>query len=101
MARADRRARHQAAQRVGRLDLAFVAAKRMDARVERRVGALGRLGRERARPQRRAEQPLGLEQPRKSTDTSKLRAAEPREPFLWAARTRPTGSATGREDVGP
>src|SRR3546814_2293105 len=76
MARADRRARHQAAQRVGRLDLAFVAAKRMDARVERRVGALGRLGRERARHQRRAEQRLGLEQPGKRSEehTSELQS---------------------------
>ena len=42
---ADGAAGHQRAQRVGRVDLAAMAAQRVDARIERRVGALGGVGR--------------------------------------------------------
>ena len=45
MRRADRAAGHQRAQRGGRLDLAAMAAQRVDARIERRVGAVRRIGR--------------------------------------------------------
>ena len=51
---ADGAAGHQRAQRVGRLDLAAMAAQRVDARVERRVRAARRVGRQRAGDQRRA-----------------------------------------------
>ena len=50
---ADGAAGHQRAQGVGAVDLAAMAAQRVDARIERRVGALGGLGRQRAGDQRR------------------------------------------------
>ena len=54
--RADRAAGHQPAQGIGAVDLAAMPPQRVDARIERRVGALGRLGREHARDQRGAQQ---------------------------------------------
>ena len=52
---ADGAAGHQVAQRIGRLDLAAVPAQRMDARIERRIGAPRGVGRKRAGDQRRLE----------------------------------------------
>ena len=99
---ADGAAGHQRAQGGGDLDLAAMAAQRVDARVERRVGALGRVGRERAGDERRAEHPLGLEQAGQRIGGRELRAVEQREPFLRAraraarARRAASASAAGR-----
>ena len=48
-----RAAGHQRAQGVGDLDLAAMAAHRLDARIERRVAAVGRIDRQRAGDERR------------------------------------------------
>ena len=93
MRSADRRARHQRAQRGRGLDLAAVAAQRVDARVERRVRALGRFGRQRAGDQRRAEQRLGLEQPGERIGGRELGAVEQRQAFLGAERRAATSPA--------
>ena len=55
-----------ARKRVRDLDLAAMAAQRMNARIERRVGAFRRIGRERAGDQRRLEHALDREQARSS-----------------------------------
>ena len=73
---ADGAARQQLAQRLGGGDLAFVFAQRVYARVKRCVGALGRVGRQRARQQCRLEQAFGLEQASQSVGSGKLRAIE-------------------------
>src|SRR3546814_8322987 len=62
--------------------LAGMAAQRVDARIERRVGALGGFGRERASDQGGAEDGLGAEQAGERVGSRKLRAVEQREPFL-------------------
>src|SRR3546814_20685294 len=61
-----------------------MAAQRVDARIERRVGALGGFGRERASDQGGAEDGLGAEQAGERVGSRKLRAVEQREPFLRA-----------------
>ena len=85
---ADGAAGHQRAQRIGRLDLAAVPAQRVDARIERRVRAARRVGRQRAGHQRRAEQHLRLEQRGQRIGGRELRAVEQRQPFLGAERDR-------------
>ena len=85
---ADRAARHQAAQRCGDIDLALLAAQRMDARIERRVGAFQRIGRHRAGDERGGEHLLDLEQPAERQRGRNLRAVEQREAFLRAERQR-------------
>ena len=85
---ADGGAFHQAAQRTRRLDLAGVAAQRVDARIERRIGAARRVGRERAGDQRRAEQRLGLEQAGQRIGGRELRAVQQGKPFLGAEHQR-------------
>ena len=77
------------AQRVGRLDLAAMAAQRVDARIERRVRALA--------PHRSTSAPvtsadwnsaLGLEQAGQRIGGRELRAVEQRQPFLGAEHDR-------------
>ena len=89
---ADRAARHQRAQGCRGVDLAAMAAQGMDARVERRVRAARRVGRQRADDQRRAQQRLRLEQADERVGGGELRAVEQREPFL----RRRARSARGR-----
>ncbi|MCY1172268.1 hypothetical protein D9M73_124000 [compost metagenome] len=61
-----------------------MATQRVDARVERRVRSLGRLGRQRAGHQRRFEQQFRLEQPGQRIGIGELRAVEQRQSFLRA-----------------
>ena len=91
-----RAAGHQRAQRRRHLDLAAMAAQRMDARIERRVGALGGIGRERAGDQRRLEHALDREQRRQRLGGGELRAVEQREPFLRAEHERREAGARQR-----
>ncbi len=63
---------HQRAQRRRRLDLAAMAPQRVDARIERRVGAAGGVGRERSGDQRGLKQPLRVEQPGKCIGASRI-----------------------------
>jgi hypothetical protein len=77
---------HQRAQGGGNLDLAAMAAQRVNARIERRVGALGGVGRERAGDQRRLEHALDREQARQRLRGRELGAVEQREPLLRAER---------------
>ena len=65
-----------------------MAAQRVDARVERRVGAARGVGRERAGHQRRLQQRLGLEQAGQRVGRGELRAVEQRQPFLRAEHDR-------------
>ena len=65
-----------------------MAAQRVDARIERRVGALGGVGRERAGDQRRLEHALDREQAGERLRGRELRAVEQREPFLRAEHDR-------------
>ena len=88
MRHADGRAFHQATQRTRRLDLAGVTAQLVDARIERRIGAARRVGRERAGDQRRAEQRLRLEQSGERIGRRELRAVQQGEPFLGAEHQR-------------
>ncbi len=90
-ARADRRrqmrgadlaARHQRAQAGGDVDLAAMAAQRMDARIERRVRAARRVGRKRAGRQRRLKHALDLEQAAERIGAGELRAVQQRQPLL-------------------
>ena len=85
---ADRAARHQRAQRGGDLDLPAVAAQRLDARIERRVGAPRRIGRKRAGDERGMEHALDREQAGKRLRGRELRAVEHREAFLGAEHDR-------------
>ena len=80
----DCRSGHQAAQRVCCSDLAAVATQLVDARIEWRVRAARRVGRERAGHQRRAMQVLGFEQASQRIGGRKLRAVQQGEPFLGA-----------------
>ena len=57
-------------------------SQRMNARVERRVGAARAVGRERSRSQSGAEQSFGLKQANQRIGGRKLRAVEERKPFL-------------------
>ena len=79
---ADGAAAHQVAKRRRDLDLAAVAAQRLDARVERPVRAARRVGRERAGDERRLEHALGLEQAGERERGRDLRAVEEREALL-------------------
>ena len=72
----------QGAQCGGDLDLAGMPSQRMNARVERRVGAARAVGRERSRRQSGAEQSFGLKQANQRIGGRKLRAVEERKPFL-------------------
>jgi hypothetical protein len=85
---ADAAARHQGAQRVRDLDLAAVAAQRVNARIERRVGALRRVGRQCAGDQRGLEHALDRKQRRQRFGGRELRAVEQRETFLRAEHQR-------------
>ncbi len=84
MAFADFAARHQGAQPGGGFDLAFVAAGCVNARIERRIRALHRIGRHRARHQRGVEHILGLEQCVERERRRNLRAVEQRQALFWA-----------------
>ena len=68
---ADRAAGEQRAERRGDVDLARLAAHRVDARIERRVAALGGVDDQRAGDQRRLEHALGLEQRRRAPARSR------------------------------
>ena len=84
VAGADATAGHQRAERIGDFDLAAMAAQCVDARIERRVGALGSLGRQRAGHDGGAEQQFCFEQSRKRVRGGELGAVEQRESFLGA-----------------
>ena len=68
---ADRAARHQRSEAIGDVDLAAMAAQRVNARIERRVGAAGGVGRERARRQRGEKRALGSQTGRRAHAPSK------------------------------
>ena len=86
--RADRAACHQRAQRSGDLDLPAVAAQGVNARIERRIGALGGVGRQRARHQRGVEHAFDGEQARQRLRRRELGAVEQREPLFRAQHDR-------------
>ena len=86
---ANRRARHQATQRVCRLDLALVPAQTMDARIERSIGATRRIGRKRTRHQGGAKKVLRLEQTGQRVSRGELCAVQQREAFLGTQHQRP------------
>ena len=75
-------------------------AQRVDARIERRVGALGRIGRQRAGDQRGLEQRLGLEQRGERIGGRELRAVEQRQAFLGAERDRLEPGGTSASPAG-
>ena len=79
---ADAAAGEQRAQARGHLDLARLAAHRLDARIEGRVAPRGGVDRERACDQRRSEDILRREQAREGERGRDLAAVEQREPFL-------------------
>jgi hypothetical protein len=85
---ADLAAGDQRQQGGGDLDLAGLAAQRLDARVERRVRALQRVDRERARNQRGIEHARDVGECRQRDRGRDLRAVDQREPFLGAERER-------------
>jgi hypothetical protein len=84
--RADGAARHQRAQRRGDLDLTAMAAQRVNARVERCVGAFRRVRRERAGDERRPKYIHDREQARQRLRGRELGAVEEREPLLRTER---------------
>ncbi len=83
---------HQFAQGMGGVDLALMTAQGMDARIKRRVGALGGFGGERAGDQRGLQQYLSLEQPGQGIGGGELRAVEQGQPLF---RTGCQGLKTG------
>ena len=106
---ADRAARHQRAQGGRDLDLAAMAAQRVDAGIERRVGAFRRIGRERAGDQRRVEHPFEVEQAAKASAVENCvplsraspslgpstRGASPARPSAaWAGMVSPANRAS-------
>jgi len=102
---ADGAAKHEAAQGARDLRLAAVTAHRLDAGVERAVGTLGGVGRERAGDEGRLEHALGLEQTRERQRGRDLRAIEERQPLLGPKRERceldPGQRVGGRHQFGP
>ena len=76
------------AQGRGDVDLAAMAAQRLDARIERRVGPLGRIGRQRAGDERRPKHALDREQAGQRFRRRELGAVEQGEPFLRAEHDR-------------
>ena len=66
----------------GDLAGAAMAAQRENARIERRIGAARRVGRQRAADQRGAEDALDLEQAGERVGGGELGAVQEREPFL-------------------
>ncbi len=79
---------HEAAQACRHLDLAAMAAQRVNAGIERRVGAFGGVGRERAGDQRGAKHALDREQSGERFRQRELGAVEQREAFLGPERDR-------------
>ena len=82
VAGADAAVRHQRAQDAGGFDLSRLAARRVDARVERRVAAFHRIGRKRAGDEGCFEIGLRREQRRKRQRRRHLRAVQERKAFL-------------------
>jgi hypothetical protein len=78
----------QHTQRRGDLALPAMAAKNLDARVERSVGAFRGVGRQRAGHQRRLKNALGLEQSGERERRGDLRAVQQRQPLLRGKRQR-------------
>ena len=85
---ADGRAGHQAAQGRRDIDLPGMAAQGVDARIERGIRPLGRLGGEGAGDQGRLEQPLGLEQAGQGVGGGELGAIEQSQALLRAELQR-------------
>ena len=88
MAFADDRAVEQRAQGRGRVDLALVAAQRVDIRMERRRRAHGGIGRQRAGDQRRLRGTMGAEQAGQRQRGRDLRAVDQRQAFLGGQHDR-------------
>ncbi len=101
---ADGRPVHQVAQGVRRFDLTGMAAQSMDAMVERRVRALGGLGRKRAGDQGRLEDDFSLEHTGQGIGRRKLRAVEQGQAFLGTQyqrlQARPFQRFGGRQTAG-
>ena len=74
-----------------------MAAQRVDARIERRIGAARRIGRQRAGHQRRAEQRLRLEQRRPAHRRSRTACRSAAQGLPW----RRAPAATGRPRPAP
>ena len=83
---ANGRAAHQLAQDRRAFDLGGMAAQRMDAVVERAVGAARSLCRKGRCDERCLQKALGLEQAGQCAGGGELRAIEKGEPFLGAKR---------------
>jgi hypothetical protein len=73
---------HEGAERRGDLGLAAVASQGLDARIERRVGAPGGVGRERTADQGCLKGALGAEQAGERQRRRELRAVQESEPLL-------------------
>ncbi len=88
MGNPDGRSCHQPAQRPCGLDLPGVAAQPMDAWIERRIRPAGRVGRQGAGDQGRAEKIFRLEQGGQRIGGRELRAVQQGEAFLGAEHQR-------------
>ena len=80
----------------GRVHLAGVRPRRVDARVERVDRAAQRIDRQRGRDVGRARQPLGAGERQRRDRRRRLRAVDEREPFLWVRAS--TGVEPGRRE---
>ena len=79
---------HQAAQRIGRIDLTLMTAQQMNARIEWRVGAARRVGRQRAGHQRGVVEVFRFEESGQRIGCRELRAVQQRQAFLRAQHQR-------------
>ena len=84
----DRAAGDQCAQGAGNVDLPSMAAQRMDAGIEWRIGTACGIGRQSTGYQAGLQQRFRLEQPRERIGRGKLRSVQQRKPLLGAKHDR-------------
>src|SRR5262245_15820373 len=99
MRRADLAAGDERAQHLRHIALAWMRAKRVDARIERRVGAKRGIDRKRAGNQRRVQYALQRKQRGERERSRYLRAVEQRQ-TLFRAELERSQSATLQRRVG-